>query len=57
MRPPRAFALALFLASASLAAAPSSGPVLPVIDDDYGKALSEARAKKVPIFVEAWAPW
>ena len=57
MRPPRLFALALLLGAASLAAAPSSGPVLPFIEDDYGKALSEARAKKVPIFVEAWAPW
>ena len=57
MRTSRAFALALLLGAASLAAAPSSGPVLPFIEDDYGKALSEARAKKVPIFVEAWAPW
>jgi len=31
--------------------------VLPFIEDDYGKALSLARQKKVPIFVEAWAPW
>jgi hypothetical protein len=57
MRTSRAFALALLLGAASLAAAPSSEPVLPFIEDDYGKALSEARAKKVPIFVEAWAPW
>jgi hypothetical protein len=32
-------------------------PVLPWIADDYGRALSEARAKRLPIFVEAWAPW
>ncbi len=25
--------------------------------DDYGKALAEARARKLPLFVEAWAPW
>jgi hypothetical protein len=30
---------------------------LPWIDDDYEKAIAEARARKVPIFVEAWAPW
>jgi len=30
---------------------------LPFIEDDYPKALSEARSKKVPIFVENWAPW
>ncbi len=51
--------LALLLASAALAEtpAPSAAPVLPFIEDDYGKALSLAREKKVPIFVEAWAPW
>jgi hypothetical protein len=30
---------------------------LPFIADDYEKALSQARAQKKPIFVEAWAPW
>ena len=27
------------------------------IDDDYGKAVAQARANKKPIFVETWAPW
>jgi hypothetical protein len=31
--------------------------VLPFIADDYPGALARARAKKLPIFVEAWAPW
>ena len=40
----------------------SAGPtqpahVLPFIHDDYPKALAEARARKVPIFIEASAPW
>jgi hypothetical protein len=35
----------------------ASGPPLPFIEDDYPKALGEARASKRPIFVEAWAPW
>jgi hypothetical protein len=37
----------------------SSAPrmVLPFIQDDYTKALAEARARKVPLFIEAWAPW
>ena len=37
----------------------SAGPrmVLPFIQDDYPRALAEARARKVPIFIEAWAPW
>jgi hypothetical protein len=36
-------------------AAPAA--VLPWVEDDYPKALVQARAKNVPIFVEAWAPW
>jgi len=40
-----------------LALAPAPGAVLPFIEDDYGRALAEARAKKVPLFIEAWAPW
>lgn len=31
--------------------------VLPFIEDDYTKAVSRAKTKNVPIFVEAWAPW
>jgi hypothetical protein len=30
---------------------------LPFVADDYAKALGEARAQKLPLFVEAWAPW
>ncbi len=36
------------------AAATSS---LPWVADDYAKALADARARHVPIFVELWAPW
>ena len=25
--------------------------------EDFPKAVAQARAKNVPIFVEAWAPW
>jgi hypothetical protein len=31
--------------------------VLPFVEDDYGRALQEARARKLPIFADAWAPW
>ena len=31
--------------------------VLPFIADDWPKAVALARARKVPLFVEAWAPW
>jgi hypothetical protein len=50
---------AMFLGAALLAATPAAldKRALPWIEDDYGRALSEARAKKLPIFVEAWAPW
>jgi hypothetical protein len=30
---------------------------LPFIEDDYGHALAEAKARKLPIFADAWAPW
>jgi len=30
---------------------------LPFIQDDYSKALTQAQQKKLPIFVECWAPW
>ncbi len=35
----------------------SAHGVLPWIADDYAKAVETARARKVPIFVEIWAPW
>ena len=31
--------------------------VVPFIDNDYATAVARAKAKNVPIFVEAWAPW
>lgn len=31
--------------------------VLPFVEDEYPRALAEAKARHVPIFVEAWAPW
>jgi hypothetical protein len=30
---------------------------LPFIENDYKKAAAQAKAKDVPLFVEAWAPW
>jgi len=32
-------------------------PALPFIQDDYPRALQEARARGLPLFVEAWADW
>lgn len=63
-----ALALALAVSSAGPArAAAGSKPArktaaaprmaLPFIQDDYTRALAEARARKLPLFIEAWAPW
>jgi len=30
---------------------------VPFVEDDYAKALADGRARKLPIFVEVWAPW
>ena len=45
----------LLLALASVPAIAKE--VLPFIDNDYAKALAQAKKKNVPIFVDAWAPW
>jgi len=51
--------LSLSPATASPAAAPSSAPkaALPWIENDYARAMAEAKRRGVPVFVEAWAPW
>ena len=45
------------LAMTLFAAAHTASAELPFIENDYQTAVSRARAKNVPIFVEAWAPW
>jgi hypothetical protein len=52
-----ALALGAAILAPAAAAAAETTPVLPFIEDDYPRALSEARAKRLPIFVDAWAPW
>jgi hypothetical protein len=47
--------LLLTLASSAGAPAPASG--LPFIEDDYAKARIEANRRKLPLFVDVWAPW
>ena len=50
------FVLSLLLAAA--AAGPVvAAPRLPFIEDDYARALGEARSRQLPLFVESWAPW
>jgi hypothetical protein len=40
-----------------LSALASTAMALPVINDDYARARAEANRRKVPLFVEVWAPW
>jgi hypothetical protein len=47
--------LALFVLCMAPAVAAAAG--LPFIQDSYGTALSRAKQRKLPIFVECWAPW
>ncbi len=49
--------LAFFASMAVAASAPSKPAVLPWVQDDYAGALAQAKAKKVPIFIDSWAPW
>ena len=52
-RPMRSLLLAAFLAAPALGAAAGPG----WISDDWPRAAAEAKARKVPVFVDAWAPW
>ena len=66
---PLAAALALTLAASSAPVTPAqtqakpAGPAapaghdLPFVVDDYAAALADARARDVPLVVDAWAPW
>ena len=52
--------LALAAATGAAGAAPADrGDTrpLPFLSDDYGRALADARARSLPLFIEAWAPW
>ncbi len=53
------FFLLLAMAGSAGAAdnAPSRPAVLPFIEDDYARALTQAKTRSRPIFLEAWAPW
>jgi hypothetical protein len=55
--PALALAAALFATPASAAPLDKESRALPFISNDYAKALREARARALPLFVEAWAPW
>ena len=57
-------ALALPVAAAAAPAAgagakakPAAKAILPWIEDEYTRAVADAKARKLPLFVESWAPW
>ena len=42
----------------SCASPPSSAAApLAFIEDDYGRAVAEAKRQKLPLFIDVWAPW
>jgi tetratricopeptide (TPR) repeat protein len=44
-------------ASASATATGAEAGAIAFVENDYPRALAEARARHVPLFVDAWAPW
>jgi len=40
-----------------LATVATSAMALPMIQDDYARARAEAQRRKLPLFIEVWAPW
>jgi len=46
--------LIIALSSATYGSPPKG---LPFINDDFAKALSEAKQRNAPLFVDVWAPW
>jgi hypothetical protein len=60
----QAAALALMLGLAALGcgskpgvAPPEKAAGLPFIENDFPRALAQARETNLPLFVEVWAPW
>lgn len=52
---------ALALCGTALAATPQAAShpkfSVPFVENNYGRALAEAQERKVPLFVDNWAPW
>ena len=49
--------LAAACLSLAAAGAADAGRAEDKVVDDYPKALATARDRRVPIFVDVWAPW
>jgi len=49
--------IAILLLTFSSAAFAGTSRGLPFINNNFEKALSEAKQRNVPLFVDVWAPW
>ena len=47
----------ILIAALAAPAVAATAARLPIIEDDYAKARAEATRRKVPLFVDVWAPW
>lgn len=50
-------ALAIVIGVVVSSALCATAKTLPFMKDDYSKALSQAKQRRLPLFVEVWAPW
>jgi hypothetical protein len=55
-RMPRALSASILLLVLAAPRVAIANP-LRFIADDYPRALAEAKQRKLPVFVEVWAPW
>ena len=51
------FALAILFAIVAGASFGATSNGLPFTNNDFPKALKEAKQRNIPAFVEVWAPW
>lgn len=51
------FFLYVLLAFMPISAFVGGANGLPLIQDDFSKARAQALQRKLPLFVECWAPW
>jgi outer membrane biogenesis lipoprotein LolB len=54
---PTITAMRRLLLACALLLACTAHAKLPFLENDYAAAVARAKAKDVPIFVDAWAPW
>jgi hypothetical protein len=47
----------ILAATLLLAASPAVAADQGHVEDDYGRALAEAKTRNVPLVVDVWAPW